>query len=290
MTTAPRGLSVHSTTSITQFVQKAFAPNPVVQFRIRDRMVKCASVCIMAEFSISSSVVRSKMPELDTLRGIAVLLVLFFHGFNLVPIPHEISSTAGRLWVSLLPPGGWASICSSYFLAFNHWHFDRVARLQTTSSDSISAARSASAGHYAILSFCYWSRTSAWWTAAWAGRSLVSVSSIWQMSHHCSAWRPNIRLYGLWRWKNTSISFGLLPSDTSRAGSCSHLSCHHHRLPVLRALYYVRGYNYGRHTLGWWPIPGLRRCPGNISSGPIASAPSSWPSHRSRSARESCCS
>jgi uncharacterized membrane protein len=30
----------------------------------------------------ASNLLRARMPELDTIRGIAVLLVLFFHGFG----------------------------------------------------------------------------------------------------------------------------------------------------------------------------------------------------------------
>jgi peptidoglycan/LPS O-acetylase OafA/YrhL len=35
----------------------------------------------MPETETPQPLLRSRMPELDTLRGIAVLMVLFFHGF-----------------------------------------------------------------------------------------------------------------------------------------------------------------------------------------------------------------
>jgi hypothetical protein len=258
MTTAQRRLS-HSATSITQFVQKAFAPNPVVQFRIRDRMVKCASVCIMAEFSISSSVVRSKMPELDTLRGIAVLLVLFFHGFNLVPIPHEISSKAGRLWV-VITSTGWMGVNLFFVLSgflitgiliesretpnyFKRFYFRRALRILPA--------------YYAILLFCYWSHISALWTAAWA---VVH----WSQFHLFGKCHTTVRRGGpifdsmSLAVKNTSISFGLLPSDTSRAGSCSTpVLPSSSPAPFCAPCTMCAATITGRHTLGWWPIPWL---------------------------------
>lgn len=49
------------------------------------------------------------MPELDTLRGIAVLLVLFFHGFHLTPIHAAHPSAVTRLFL-LVTAGGWSGV------------------------------------------------------------------------------------------------------------------------------------------------------------------------------------
>jgi peptidoglycan/LPS O-acetylase OafA/YrhL len=53
---------------------------------------------------IPEPLIRQFMPELDTLRGIAVLAVVFFHGFarqyNALPF-----HGAARLWLSLTAPG-----------------------------------------------------------------------------------------------------------------------------------------------------------------------------------------
>jgi peptidoglycan/LPS O-acetylase OafA/YrhL len=49
------------------------------------------------------------MPELDTLRGIAVLLVLFFHGFRLSSISVSNPSTMVR-WFLSGTAGGWAGV------------------------------------------------------------------------------------------------------------------------------------------------------------------------------------
>jgi peptidoglycan/LPS O-acetylase OafA/YrhL len=55
------------------------------------------------------SILPRRMPELDTLRGIAVLLVLFFHGFNLTPIHAAHPSAVTRLFL-LFTAGGWSGV------------------------------------------------------------------------------------------------------------------------------------------------------------------------------------
>ena len=52
----------------------------------------------------ASNLLRSKMPELDTIRGIAVLLVLFFHGFS---FRYGLQGLSGfsRVFVAATLPG-----------------------------------------------------------------------------------------------------------------------------------------------------------------------------------------
>jgi peptidoglycan/LPS O-acetylase OafA/YrhL len=53
-------------------------------------------------------VLHSRIPELDTLRGVAVLLVLFFHGFNFNPI--HFSPTGVIRWYLFATAGGWIGV------------------------------------------------------------------------------------------------------------------------------------------------------------------------------------
>ena len=56
----------------------------------------------------SDSLLRARMPELDTLRGVAVLLVLFFHGFGFEFTTRGLTGLA-RLFVAMTLPG-WAGV------------------------------------------------------------------------------------------------------------------------------------------------------------------------------------
>ena len=260
MTTAQRRLSGHSATNITQFLQKPFAPNSVVQFRIRERMVKCASVCTMAEFSISSSVVRSKMPELDTLRGIAVLLVLFFHGFNLVPIPHEISSTAGRLWV-VITSTGWMGVNLFFVLSgflitgiliesretpnyFKRFYFRRALRILPA--------------YYAILLvlllvtyFGLVDRRVGW---PFIGLSFIYLANVTPLfgvaAQYSTLWSLAVEehFYLLWPAAVRYVSRRkLLYTCLAIIIAC----------PVRAPCTMCAATITVRHTLGWWPIPWL---------------------------------
>lgn len=56
----------------------------------------------------SASLIRPHMPELDTIRGIAVLMVLFFHGFFFRHGMHSLSGAA-KLFVAATAPG-WSGV------------------------------------------------------------------------------------------------------------------------------------------------------------------------------------
>src|ERR1051325_2130641 len=58
--------------------------------------------------SKSEGLVRPVMPELDSLRGVAILMVLFFHGFNL-PTAMSHMSGLSRAFV-YAATGGWAGV------------------------------------------------------------------------------------------------------------------------------------------------------------------------------------
>src|SRR5215831_166169 len=55
-----------------------------------------------------TKIVRPVMPELDTLRGIAVLLVLFFHGFGMLYGLNGLHGAARWFVAATLP--GWAGV------------------------------------------------------------------------------------------------------------------------------------------------------------------------------------
>ncbi len=63
----------------------------------------------------TEKLIRPVMPELDSLRGIAILLVLFFHGFNL---PGAMTQPRGpaRLFVTLTF-GGWTGVYLFFVLS-----------------------------------------------------------------------------------------------------------------------------------------------------------------------------
>jgi peptidoglycan/LPS O-acetylase OafA/YrhL len=63
----------------------------------------------MSSIPSEQFVLRSRIPELDTLRGIAVLLVLFFHGFNLTPI-HVARPAKVVGWFLGATAGGWMGV------------------------------------------------------------------------------------------------------------------------------------------------------------------------------------
>src|SRR5436305_15072727 len=59
--------------------------------------------------SFEKNTLRDRMPELDTLRGIAVLLVLFLHAFNFSPI-HLFQPPAIVRWFLRVTSEGWIGV------------------------------------------------------------------------------------------------------------------------------------------------------------------------------------
>lgn len=56
----------------------------------------------------SGTVLRPRMPELDTLRGVAVLLVLFFHAFHLSA--YHATALPWANWIFAATSTGWAGV------------------------------------------------------------------------------------------------------------------------------------------------------------------------------------
>jgi peptidoglycan/LPS O-acetylase OafA/YrhL len=65
--------------------------------------------------SAAGKLVRPVMPELDSLRGVAILLVLFFHGFN-IPVGTTSLSRPVRLFVTAAL-GGWTGVYLFFVLS-----------------------------------------------------------------------------------------------------------------------------------------------------------------------------
>jgi peptidoglycan/LPS O-acetylase OafA/YrhL len=63
----------------------------------------------------TESLVRSVMPELDTLRGVAILLVVFFHGFGIQGAMFQLKG-APRVFVTLCV-GGWTGVYLFFVLS-----------------------------------------------------------------------------------------------------------------------------------------------------------------------------
>jgi peptidoglycan/LPS O-acetylase OafA/YrhL len=58
--------------------------------------------------NIQEKLIRPSMPELDSLRGVAILLVLFFHGFGFKFGPGKLPRFAHLLVVATMP--GWIGV------------------------------------------------------------------------------------------------------------------------------------------------------------------------------------
>ena len=202
----------------------------------------------MAEFSIPSSIVRSKMPELDTLRGIAVLLVLFFHGFNVVPFPHEISSMVGRVWV-VITSTGWMGVNLFFVLSgflitniliesreapnyFRRFYFRRALRILPA--------------YYALLNvlllvkyFRLSDRGGGW---PFIGLSFIYLANVTPlfgvMSQYSTLWSLAVEEHFYLLWPAAVRYFS--PRNLLYTCFVIIIAC-----PALRAFYYMRGYEYG---------------------------------------------
>ena len=63
----------------------------------------------------AEKLIRPVMPELDSLRGIAILLVLFFHGFNLDGALTHLTGAAHLF--AVLTFGGWTGVYLFFVLS-----------------------------------------------------------------------------------------------------------------------------------------------------------------------------
>jgi peptidoglycan/LPS O-acetylase OafA/YrhL len=62
----------------------------------------------MPRIETPEPLLRSRMPELDTLRGVAVLLVLFFHGFYFIAGAARFHGPIR--WFVLATDAGWTGV------------------------------------------------------------------------------------------------------------------------------------------------------------------------------------
>ena len=66
--------------------------------------------------AVSEKLIRPLMPELDSLRGVAILLVLFFHGFNVAGLAWSRWPVAGRAFFTVIL-GGWTGVYLFFVLS-----------------------------------------------------------------------------------------------------------------------------------------------------------------------------
>jgi peptidoglycan/LPS O-acetylase OafA/YrhL len=82
--------------------------SPLLRYNLRVSLVTPSTVPKTELVIPASNLLRSKMPELDTIRGIAVLLVLFFHGFGFRYGLQGLSRLPRLFLMATLP--GWTGV------------------------------------------------------------------------------------------------------------------------------------------------------------------------------------
>ena len=114
------------------------------------------------------------MPELDSLRGVAVLLVLIFHGFS---FPATVSKFSGvsRLFVAATA-GGWTGV--NLFFVLSGFLITGILFDSTSRPDYYSRSTFAGRSEYCPRSICscyysrYYREPACSNNATWVGRSL----------------------------------------------------------------------------------------------------------------------
>ena len=200
---------------------------------------------------------RARMPELDTLRGVAVLLVLFFHGFGFEFTTRGLSGAA-KLFVAVTLPG-WAGVNLFFVLSgflitgilldskwradyYRRFYYRRVLRILPI--------------YYAVLIFL----------AALPRLGFVDRGASWGFLALCCVYLANITnffgvpmQYGvLWTLAIEEHFYLLWPTlvrKSSRrviaiAGTAVFLLC-----PLLRWIYVLAGWELGDYT--WLYADGL---------------------------------
>ena len=165
---------------------------------------------ILPSGSAPEKLVRSVMPELDSLRGVAILLVLFFHGFDLPGGMTNLSRPA-RLFVSAAL-GGWTGVYLFFVLSgflISGILLDSKSKPQYYRRFYIRRALRILPAFYLILLLLIVLARTGWLESRRVGWPFITLSFFtWQTSPIFSVCQHSTRFSGLWPWRNTFIWCG----------------------------------------------------------------------------------
>jgi peptidoglycan/LPS O-acetylase OafA/YrhL len=194
-----------------------------------------------------ADLLRPRMPELDTIRGIAVLLVLFFHGFGFRYGVHGLSGLTKVFVAATLP--GWVGVNLFFVLSgflITGILIDTKSKADFYRSFYIRRALRILPLYYAVLLILAILTRTGWVDrqASWAflGLSFVYLSNVTGLfgvaMHYGVLWSLAVEehFYLLWPTLVRSLS----RSHVAITGAIICILC-----PSLRALYYIRGYDTG---------------------------------------------